>query len=68
MKKNMAVLDRFIRLVLGVVMVILFFTEDYSLGANTGLLAVASVFIITALSGRCPLYTLLKLDTRQFKY
>jgi hypothetical protein len=67
MKKNMAVLDRFIRLVLGVVMVILFFTEDYSLGANTALLAVALVFIVTALSGRCPLYTLLKLDTRQFK-
>jgi hypothetical protein len=68
MKKNMAVLDRFIRLVLGFVMGILFFTEDYSLGANAGLLAVAIVFIFTALSGRCPLYSLLGLNTRQFNY
>lgn len=68
MKKNMAVLDRFIRLVLGFVMGILFFTEDYSLGAHAGLLVVAIAFIFTALSGRCPLYTLLGLNTRQFKY
>ncbi|RYZ58676.1 MAG: DUF2892 domain-containing protein [Chitinophagaceae bacterium] len=68
MKKNMAVLDRFVRLVLGFVMAILFFTRDYSLGANAGLLTVAVVFIFTAIAGRCPLYTLFRLNTRQYNW
>ena len=68
MKKNMAVGDRFIRFVLAVVLVILFFTKDISSPLNYLLLAVAIVFGLTAVTGRCPLYSLFHIDTRQFKY
>ena len=64
----MAVGDRFIRFVLAVVMIFLFFSNEYTLAINAVLLTLAGVFILTAFSGRCPLDTLLHIDTRQVKY
>ena len=64
----MAVVDRFIRFVVAIVLVTLFFTNDYSLAVNSMLLTVAGIFILTAVIGRCPLYALLGVDTRQYKY
>ena len=68
MKKNMAVGDRLIRLVLAVVMIFLFFSNEYTLAFNAVLLTVSGIFILTAFSSRCPLYILLHIDTRQFRY
>jgi hypothetical protein len=68
MKKNMAVGDRFIRLVLAVVLIVIFFTKDIASPYNYLLLLFAGVFGVTAFSGRCPLYSLFHIDTRQFKY
>lgn len=64
----MAVVDRFIRFVLAVVLVILFFTRDISAPLHYLLLVFAVVFGVTAVTGRCPLYSLFHIDTRQFKY
>jgi hypothetical protein len=63
MKKNMGTIDRVIRVLLAVVVIIL-----YLAGSITGVAAVilgifALIFIITSLIGYCPLYTLLNIST-----
>ena len=68
MKKNMAVGDRFIRLVLAVVLIVIFFTKDIASPYHYLLLVLAAVFGVTAFIGSCPLYSLFRVDTRQFKY
>ena len=63
MKKNMGTIDRIIRILLAIVVVILYIT-----GSITGVAAIilgilAFVFIITSLIGFCPLYVPLKIST-----
>lgn len=67
MKKNMAVLDRLIRLAIAIVLIILLFTLGFAAPWNYVVMAISILFIITAIAGSCPAYTLLHLDTRQFK-
>jgi hypothetical protein len=63
MKKNMGTIDRIIRIILAIMVVILYIN-----GSITGTVAiilgiVAIVFIITSLIGFCPLYWPLKIST-----
>lgn len=63
MKKNMGTIDRVIRILLAVIVIILYLT-----GSITGVAAIilgilALVFIITGLVGFCPLYVPLKIST-----
>ena len=63
MKKNMGTIDRIIRILLAIVVVILYMT-----GSITGVAAIilgilAFVFIITSLIGFCPLYVPFKIST-----
>jgi hypothetical protein len=63
MKKNMGTIDRVIRILLALVVVILYIT-----GSITGVAAIilgilAVVFILTSLIGFCPLYLPLKICT-----
>ena len=63
MKKNMGTIDRIIRILLAIVVVILYMT-----GSVTGIAAIilgilAFVFILTSLIGFCPLYVPLKIST-----
>jgi hypothetical protein len=63
MKKNMGTIDRIIRILLAIVVVILYIT-----GSITGVAAIilgilAIVFILTSLIGFCPLYLPLKIST-----
>jgi hypothetical protein len=67
MKKNMAVLDRLIRLAIAIVLIILLFTLGFAAPWNYVVMAISILFIITAIAGSCPAYTLLHMDTRQFK-
>lgn len=67
MKKNEALLDRFLRLLAAIVLIVLFFKLDVASPWNYIMLAVAIVFIGTAVFGVCPIYTLFGIDTRQFK-
>jgi hypothetical protein len=67
MKKNMAVLDRVLRLVLGVVLLVLLLTTGFASPWNYIVFLLIIVFTLTAISGTCPAYTLLHIDTRQFK-
>ena len=63
MNKNMGTIDRIIRILLAIVVIILYIT-----GSITGFVAIilgilAIVFIITSLIGFCPLYTACKIST-----
>jgi K+-transporting ATPase A subunit len=63
MKKNMGTIDRIIRILLAIVVVILYMT-----GSITGVAAIilgilAAVFVITSLIGFCPLYLPFKIST-----
>ena len=63
MKKNMGTIDRSIRILLAIVVIILYIT-----GNITGLAAIilgilAFVFILTSLIGFCPLYVPFKVST-----
>jgi hypothetical protein len=65
MKNNMSSMDRVIRTVIAVIFGILIFAK-----LITGTLAiilgvVAVIFLVTALIGFCPLYSLLKLSTKK---
>jgi hypothetical protein len=63
MKKNMGTIDRIIRILLAIVVVILYIN-----GSITGVAAIilgilAIVFIITSMIGFCPLYLPFKIST-----
>lgn len=60
MKKNVGQLDRKIRLVLGIVLVSLFFLID---GGAKWLSIVGVVLIVTGLVNFCPLYVPFKFNT-----
>lgn len=63
----MAVLDRLIRLVLAIVLLVLLLTMGFASPWNYVVILLIILFAFTAISGTCPAYTLLHLDTRQFK-
>jgi membrane protein YdbS with pleckstrin-like domain len=67
MKKNMAVLDRFLRLAIAIVLLVLLFTVGFASPWNYVFTVLAILFAFTAIAGICPIYTLLHIDTRQFK-
>ena len=65
MKKNMGTIDRTIRLVLAVVVIILYFTGSISRVAAVILGILAVIFIVTSFIGFCPLYVPLKISTKK---
>lgn len=67
MKKNMGTIDRTIRFLLALTVVILYFTGAIS-GLAAAILGVfALIFVITSFIGFCPLYAPFKLSTRKQK-
>ncbi len=63
MKKNMGLMDRGIRILLGLVVVVLYVNQLISGVAAVILGIIAVVFFLTGLIGFCPLYVPLKIDT-----
>jgi hypothetical protein len=63
MKKNMGTIDRIIRILLAIVVIILYMTGSI-IGVTAIILGIlAFVFILTSLIGFCPLYVPLKIST-----
>jgi len=56
MKKNIGVLDRTVRILLAVVIIVLFFTKQISGTAAVILGIIAVVFLLTGVIGFCALY------------
>ena len=65
MKKNMGIIDRVVRTLLAVAIILLYLT-----GMITGIAAIilgifAVIFLLTSAIGFCPLYLPLKISTRK---
>jgi len=65
MKKNMGTIDKVIRILVAVVVVILFFTNIISGTLAYILLALSVIFVVTSLLSFCPLYLPFGLSTRK---
>ncbi|MBI5008471.1 MAG: DUF2892 domain-containing protein [Bacteroidia bacterium] len=65
MKKNMGTIDRVIRILVAVVVVVLWFTNVISGTLAIILLALSAIFIVTSFLSFCPLYLPLGLSTRK---
>jgi len=65
MKKNMGVLDRIIRTILAVVVIVLYFTKQISGTAAIILGIIAVIFLLTSLIGFCPIYVPFKISTQK---
>jgi hypothetical protein len=65
MKKNMGTVDKVIRLLVAVIVLVLYFTHVISGTLAIILLIIAGIFVVTSLLGLCPLYLPLGLSTRK---
>jgi len=65
MKKNMGTVDKVIRILVAVVVVILYFTHVITGVLAIILLAVAAIFVVTSFLSFCPLYWPFGLSTRK---
>jgi len=65
MKKNMGTIDKVIRILVAVVVVVLWLTNVISGTLAIILLALSAVFIVTSFLSFCPLYLPLGLSTRK---
>ncbi len=63
MKKNMGTVDRIIRVLLAVVVLILYLTGNITGLAAAILGIIALVFVLTSIIGFCPLYVPFKIST-----
>lgn len=67
MKKNMGTIDKLIRTLIAVVIVVLYFTHVISGTLGIVLLVLAVVFALTSLISFCPLYTFFGFNTTKKK-
>ena len=65
MKKNMGTVDKAIRILVAVVMVVLFFTHVITGTLAIILLILSGVFVLTSLISFCPLYLPFGLSTKK---
>ena len=65
MKKNMGTIDKVIRILVAVVLVVLYFTHVITGVLAIILLAVAAIFVVTSFLSFCPLYWPFGLSTRE---
>jgi len=65
MKKNIGSIDKVIRILFAVVVVVLYFTKVISGTLAIVLLILSAVFIVTALINFCPIWSMLGVSTRK---
>lgn len=65
MKTNMGTTDKFIRVLIGVLIAVLYYMEIISGMTAIIVLALGIVFLITSLIGFCPLYTIFGIRTNK---
>lgn len=65
MKQNMGTIDRTIRAVLGIVVAILYFTDQITGTAAVVLGILAVIFLLTSAVGFCPLYAPFGISTKK---
>jgi hypothetical protein len=65
MKTNESNLDRIIRVVLGIVLLVLYFTNVVSGTMGIIFIILGAIALLTGIVGFCPLYALLKIRTNR---
>ncbi len=65
MKKNMGTIDKVIRVLVAVIILVLYFTHVISGTLAVILLILAGVFVVTSLLGFCPFYLPFGLNTKK---
>ena len=65
MKQNMGTIDKVIRILVAVVVVVLYFTNVISGTLGIILLILAAIFVVTSFLGFCPLYLPFGLSTNK---
>lgn len=63
MKKNMGSMDKLVRLLIAIVLIVLYYTNVLKDTLGIVALVVALVFTITSLISFCPLYTIFGIKT-----
>ncbi|MFZ4741537.1 MAG: YgaP family membrane protein [Bacteroidales bacterium] len=63
MKKNMGNIDKGIRILIAIVIVVLYFTNIITGTLAIVLLALSAIFVLTSIIGFCPLYLPLGIKT-----
>jgi hypothetical protein len=65
MKTNESNMDRIIRGLVGIVLLVLYFTNVAAGTLGIILLIIGAILLLTGIVGFCPLYTLLKINTKK---
>lgn len=65
MKKNIGTVDKVIRILVAVIILVLYFTHVVTGTLAVIILILAGVLVVTSLVGTCPLYILFGLSTRE---
>ena len=65
MKKNMGTIDKVIRILIAVVVVVVYFTHVISGGLAIILLALSAILVVTSFLSFCPIWLALGLSTRE---
>jgi hypothetical protein len=65
MKKNVGTIDKTVRILIAVVMVVLYFTHVISGVSGIILLALSGVLVVTSLMSFCPIWYALGLSTQK---
>jgi len=66
MRNNIGKIDRFLRIVVGGLLVLIFLNGTLVGLASVISLVVAAIMIITAILGTCPLYTVVGCNTSEY--
>jgi hypothetical protein len=67
LKLNLGLIDRIIRIIIGIIIIVLYFSNQISGIAAIILGIIAVILILTGIIGFCPLYALLKISTKKNK-
>jgi hypothetical protein len=67
MRKNMNMIDRIVRFILAVAIMVILYIELVKQPFITILGIIGIIFVITSILGWCPLYTILKISTLRKK-
>jgi hypothetical protein len=65
MKRNVGTIDKAIRILVAVVVVVLYFTHVITGVLAVVLLALAAIFVVTSLLSLCPIWLALGVSTRK---
>ena len=65
MKINESGLDRVIRVIVGIALLALYFTNTVTGGLGIVFIVLGAVALLTGVVGFCPLYSILKINTKK---